>query len=406
MKRALRDYVCEWEKELNVDLMNKADDRPLVEYVLDSWRSLEVIPQIKFIGYEYTEHESEIDINKHIFKRDKKKKKKDKYDVKFVNDDRVGRLTVHLEVSMMVTDPKTNETSLQVYPIKKAMLIPLQDENGYYYLKGKKYYLIYQLSEKSSYTSSQSVTIKSLMPIAVKRNPSVSYDINEKEYVLPCYYVYVLKKEVPVILFYLSRGYKYALDYLNVSQIISFLDTIPSNAQTDEDNLYFPLSSKCVLKVDKNMFDKYTYVQSIVGAFCTVCTNRVTIKQLEDEKVWIKRLANPNNYDKGKGILKFFNRLLDKNTQNILKIPEYHKTDIYAVIRWIMQNFNYLRMKDNCDLKNKRLRCNEYIASLLDVKFSKNLSRIVSMGDKATIENIKELTLNSSIIWRQIMQTV
>ena len=51
------------------------------------------------------------------------------------------------------------------------------------------------------------------------------------------------------------------------------------------------------------MFDKYVYIQSIVGAFCTVCTNRVTLDQLNDEKVWIKRLANPNNYEKGKGIL-------------------------------------------------------------------------------------------------------
>ena len=32
----------------------------------------------------------------------------------------------------------------------------------------------------------------------------------------------------------------------------------------------------------------------------------------------------------------------------------------------MMQHFNTLRMKDNCDLSNKRLRCNEYIASFSD----------------------------------------
>ena len=42
------------------------------------------------------------------------------------------------------------------------MLIPLQDEEGYFYIKGKKYYLIYQLVEKSTYTSNSSVTLKSL----------------------------------------------------------------------------------------------------------------------------------------------------------------------------------------------------------------------------------------------------
>ena len=56
-----------------------------------------------------------------------------------------------------------------------------------------------------------------------------------------------------------------------------------------------------------------------------------------------------------------------------------------------MEHFNELRLKDNCDLGNKRLRCNEYIASLLSKEFSKRLNRIISMGDRATIESMREL---------------
>jgi hypothetical protein len=145
------------------------------------------------------------------------------------------------------------------------------------------------------------------------------------------------------------------------------------------------------LEVDREMFKKYPYVQSVVGAFGTVCTNRVTLEQLDDPKQWIKKIANPANYEKGNNILKYFNRLLDKSTQKILKVPEYYSSDIYALLRWIMENFNDLRMKDNCDLANKRLRCNEYIASLLTKEFSRRLNRIISMGDKVTIDNIKEL---------------
>ena len=40
---------------------------------------------------------------------------------------------------------------------------------------------------------------------------------------------------------------------------------------------------------------------------------------------------------------------------------------------------------------NKRLRCNEYIASLLTKDFSRRLNRIIAMGDKCTVDNIKEL---------------
>ena len=56
-----------------------------------------------------------------------------------------------------------------------------------------------------------------------------------------------------------------------------------------------------------------------------------------------------------------------------------------------MQNYQELRLKDNLDLKNKRLRCYEYIASMLTAEFSKRISRIIALGDKVTIENIREI---------------
>ena len=250
---------------------------------------------------------------------------------------------------------------------------------------------MYQLLEKSTYTSASSITLKSLMPIALKRNTIECDDINEVHYTLPYYNVFVFRKEIPVILFYLSKGASYTLDYLNVSDVISFIDKLPPNANMDNEYLYFPLSSKCILKVDKAAFNKYPFVQSVIGAFETVCSNRVTIDHLEDPKQWVKKIANPASYEKGYGILKYFDRLLDNTTKKVLKVPEYYSSNIYALLRWMMQHFNTLRMKDNCDLSNKRLRCNEYIASLLTKEFSRRLNRIISMGDKATIDNIKEL---------------
>ena len=65
--------------------------------------------------------------------------------------------------------------------------------------------------------------------------------------------------------------------------------------------------------------------------------------------------------------------------------------DVFAVIRWMSQDFNELRMKDNMNIENKRLRCNEYIASLLTQEFSKKLNRIMSLGGKATIDNLREI---------------
>ena len=42
MLKYLSEYVNKFEEELNVPLMNKEADEPLVEYIKDAWKSLEV----------------------------------------------------------------------------------------------------------------------------------------------------------------------------------------------------------------------------------------------------------------------------------------------------------------------------------------------------------------------------
>lgn len=145
MKKYLCDYVNEYEMRLNKELMEKGADSPLVDYIVDAWKSLEIVKNIKFIRYEYTEKESEIDINRYIFKRDKRKRKKDRVDYKFINDDRVGRLTVWMQVTLDEKNPKTNEIETHQKMFRKDMLIPLQDEDGNFFIKGKNYYMIKSL---------------------------------------------------------------------------------------------------------------------------------------------------------------------------------------------------------------------------------------------------------------------
>ena len=411
MKKYIQDYVSDFEKDLNISIMNKEYDEPLVDYVLDCLKSLEVLSSIKIVGYDYSEKESEIDINKYIFKREKKKKKKERYDYKFIHDTRVGKLTVYVEVSIKETNKETGEVYIHKYPIKKVILVPLKDENGHFYIKGKPYYMIYQVVEKSTYTSKSSVVLKSLMPVTVKRGiiendetfadnladeelKAAGIDCTDTDnihYTLPVYYIFVLKKEIPIMLFYLSRGIYDALDFLGMNHIISFVTKLPEDVEEYDNHVYFQISKKCYLRVVRSLFDKYTYVRSVVGGILNVSSNRTTIESLNDPKVWIKKIAVPNNYEKGKDILKFFNRLCDETTKKILKVHPYHRHNIYTILRWMMMQFNELRMKDNLDLSTKRLRDNEYVASLLTIELSRRLNRVLSLGEKATIDNYREL---------------
>lgn len=137
MLKYLKDFVGDYEDHLNVDLMTKAADGNLVDYVIDAWKSLEVVKYIKFLGYDFNTRESTIDINKHIFKRNKNVPKKLQYDYKIINDDRVGLLTVHLLISITEKDPKTGLDRIREKYIHKDMLIPLADERGYLHINGK-----------------------------------------------------------------------------------------------------------------------------------------------------------------------------------------------------------------------------------------------------------------------------
>ena len=379
--------------------MNKEADLPLVEYVKDAWRSLEIVKNIKILKFEYNDMESDININKHIFKREKKKKKKDRFDFKFINDDRYGCLTVYIQITIEEVDPKTGEKTIRQKLLKKQMLIPLQDDEGYYYIKGKKYYIIYQLCDKSTYTSSSSVTLKSLMPIAVKRtsisaenfvrSSAHAEDVRGMSYLLPVYNVFVFKKEIPIILFYAANGMQWGLSYLGLDEVIHFVPDV-ENADYEK-NLYFAISSKCYIEVNKELFLLHPYVQSIVGSLLHVSTNRMSVEDMYSRENWIKRLSNNNTVEKGNDILVFVNRLMDETTKKILKLNTHNKDDVYAVLRWIMQNFNNLRLKDNLSLDNKRLRCNEYIASLLTIEFSKRLNKIITLGAKATMTDFMDM---------------
>lgn len=389
MIKHIKDYTSEFERDLNIPLMTKEADAPLVEYVVDSWKSLCIVRNIQFLGYEYTETESEIDINKYIFKREKKTPKKEKFDYKFVDDTRAGRLTVEMLITSIDKDPKTKKSVTHQKIVKKSMLIPLLDENGMAYIKGKKYYLIYQMVEKSTYTAANAVILKSLMPFAIRRTSATIEDMAENEYTVPIYNIELYKKDIPIMLIYAANGLSFAVQYaLDMPYIV--MNFVTSYDKEDKKNLYFQISSKLFLKVNKKLFDNYTYVQSVVGGILEISTNRLTIDNIDDKNIWLKKLSN-NNIEKGKNLITSLQRLMDETTKKMLKVNVYRKLDVLSVIKYMTENYNDLRAKDNMNLNNKRLRCNEYIASLLTQEFSKRLNRIMSLGNKATIDNYREM---------------
>ena len=278
--------------------------------------------------------------------------------------------------------------------ITKKLLIPIPDNNLYYTIKGNKYFLLYQVVDAASYTTKSSIVLKSMMPVNLKMKQYTAKSTYGESFTAPIYTIAVFRKDMDVLIFYLAKmGIQQTLEYYSVDKIMRFTESV----ENPEDFIYFSVSSKLFLEIDKVFFNKYTYVKSVAFMLLTLMTNRMTMENLYSKDFWIEEIGalgtvNKNNqYDKGLNTMIFFDRIIDDTTKRILKLHPIHKKDIYSILRWLIQNFSELRKKDSMDLSNKRLRCNEYIASLLTKTFSEKLNRIIAMGNKATLRNVEEI---------------
>jgi hypothetical protein len=202
-------------------------------------------------------------------------------------------------------------------------------------------------------------------------------------YNLPIYKIHVFKKYINLLLYYAAQpgGLTHALEYLMVHNVIHVVDDIVDN----EKNIYFIISKTCFIEVNREAFNNCLYVRAITAMISDAVTNRFDTSMLYDETIFIKKLS-PSGTDitKGQEALVSFNRFLDHGTKKILLTDEINKCDVYALMRWIMMNFNQLRAKDSNSFYNQRLRVNEYIASLLTMEFSSRLNRIMKKGSKVT----------------------
>jgi hypothetical protein len=138
---------------------------------------------------------------------------------------------------------------------------------------------------------------------------------------------------------------------------------------------------------------------------------KTTIDNLEDRYYWTQRLGSLYTttsyklYDSGKSTITFFERLLDITTQKKLKVSAINKLSIYSVVKWMVQNFTALKKKDNLDLNNKRLRLYEYVAALLSKRVGEGINRILTLGNKIKMKQVRDIFKFPGTIIFQLLYT-
>ena len=377
----LNQLPNDYRDMINVGLINKEFDKPLEEYIVDAFKGFEILPNIKILGYEWVPDEEKYDINDHVVRRNTNKNKV----IKNMAETRCGVLYIDIEVSGL-----DKNGVLKYHYIKKPIILPIADEHGYFLIKGKKCYLIYQMVDKMLYPSFGAVTVKSLMPICVKITKDEFEDMDGVMHTIPTYSIQIFKTAINVLLIYSHLTITKTLNFMEVERFIKIEhkgDDLPKS-----DNIIrFDCGKKSdiIVAAKRDIFDKEIYVQSIVGCLIKLFMDTgVQYENIDNWEEWMIIVGGKNTVRRGIYQHIFFNRLLDEVTRKEIKIDDYDKQDIYHLLRWIIQNFQNLWSKDNLSMINKRLRCNEYIGSFITAEVSKRINRLVSLGDKATIKDL------------------
>ena len=390
MKKFIKTFKNEYEKDFNEKLINREYEPPLIDFVVNIFKSLESTGMIKLIDWEYNEDESKIDLSKYITSRKKVKKKMAHIKYFHIQYDRCGELVMKFELNVKG----------QKAIIRKSILIPKMDNNNYMTLRGKKYFLLYQLVDNSTYTSRNALTLKSLMPLCVKRAIETIYDVMGNAYKVQYYYLAIFKRDIEGLLFYLCKfGVTKTIEYFNVGSIMTLLNNEEFANENKEDPsfLFFKLNSNFYLKVSKYFFDKFSYVQSMVCMIRRVFVPKANEYTVENPMFWtgiLGGLYTKTSYKKesnGMSTIVFFERLLDETTKAVLKISDCNKEDVYSVLKWIIQNYKELKKKNNLDLDNKRLRLNEMVAAILSKRIGDSISRILSYGSSIELKPVKDI---------------
>ena len=134
----------------------------------------------------------------------------------------------------------------------------------------------------------------------------------------------------------------------------------------------------------EEIFNREYWVRSLGVEFAGGGQDRLlSIYSGEDE-------SGDDVLDKGYSILDSFEYIYDIGTRESIKLPDSEKETTYHIVRWIMREFNSLRLKDNLDIGYKKIRFAEYIASLYAFKIAKGIYRISDMNKKINIASIRK----------------
>jgi hypothetical protein len=298
--------------------------------------------------------------------------------------------------------------------IEAFILVPRVVHGFYFRISGNYYLTVQQIVDASTYndttskSKTASITHKTLFnPIKVYRYThtlvnSSSDESDGQEVKVTSYQSRLFSKAFPILKYILAKyGLAGAFNFLGIN-CIEILDCDPKTVTGYDDCYKFSLNNKrsemCVA-VPKMLLDNDLVTQALTYALVTSisATPKCSYDELFTNDYWKRSLGAEFNAtfttEKGDAILYSFENLYDIRTRETTHLPLNDKKDIYCITRWIIREFNNLRLKDNLDISTKRVRCAEHIASLYAARLAKGIYRLSDKPNKIGIDDVRKSIL-------------
>jgi hypothetical protein len=225
---------------------------------------------------------------------------------------------------------------------------------------------------------------------------------------LTYYHSRIFNKGIAAAKYIFARfGFYGAIDFMGLSGSI-----FATKYDPNDDNMYtFKISDEIFISSPKYLLDHNVMLQSVIVTLYNNIVPGVPFEVIFDDLFWVRNLGAeftsgpiskilsildpdddtvPDTLEKGYSILDSFESIYDISTRESIKLPDEDKETTYHILRWIMREFNALRMKDNLNIRCKKIRFAEYIASLYAFKIAQGIYRVSDANRKATIDGIRK----------------
>lgn len=392
-------------KELMNVIYSCERENPYFTIKVHSYRVVDNYDEINNILYNYYEESTK--------NKNKKKKRDNQYQYINIKESAIRLLIVTYYLKDCHGTP---EQPNEEY-IDTIIAIPRIVDKYYFKINGIMRSALFQIVDGSTYNNGTSnakvpsITFKQIfMAARVTRYFENSIKTTSGEEIkLTYYHSRIFNKGIAALKYILAKfGYYGTLDFLGINGAIFLSDYDPK----DENMYTFNPADEVYISSPKMILDKNPLIQSFIVTLYKNIISGLSFELLFTKEYWIRSLGaefgsycnqkvyqfyNPDEdtdpvdpLEKGYSILSSFESIYDISTRNSIRLPEEDKATTYHIFRWIMREFNNLRIKDNLDINYKRIRFAEYIASLYAFKIVKGIYRVSDMNKKAGIINIKK----------------